>query len=100
MFNLLLFNSLGVGQTTNKQPAVQQLLLTQLLASATDTTDSTGLGAVGTQQLDAALPQLQGPSNTFLTQLTNVSTQPNPICFSSSALAQAFQIGNDTGSPN
>jgi len=99
VFNLLLFNSLGVGQGASS-PAAQQLLLTQLLASATDTNDTTGLGALGTQQLDAALAQLQGTSNNLLTQLTNISTQPNPILFSASTLAQAFQIGNDTGSPS
>ncbi len=99
VFNLLLFNSLGVGQTTT-QPALQQLLVSQLLFSATGTTDTSGLGAVGTEQLDAALAQQQGANNPLLTQLANVSTLPNPILFSASGLAQAFQIGNDTGSPS
>jgi hypothetical protein len=97
VFILLLLNSLGLRQITS-QPAAQQLLITQLLFSATNTSDSTGLGAIGTADLTTALAQ-QATSNTLLTQLTNVSTQPNPILFSAGALAQAFQIGNGIGEP-
>lgn len=99
VFNLLLLNSLGIGQNT-APPAVQQLLATQLLFSATDTTDATGISNVGNDELATALAQQQGGANsTLLTQLAAASTQPNPIIFSASTLAEAFQIGNGTGSP-
>jgi hypothetical protein len=98
VFNLLLFNALGLGPSAT-QPAAQQLLVTQLLLSATgNTTDTLGLGAVAQEQFDAALAQ-QGTANNLLLQTANASTQPNPILFSTAALAQAFQIGNGTGSP-
>jgi hypothetical protein len=99
VFNLLLLNSLGVGKNTAQSAAVQQLLTTQLLFSATDTADTTGLNNVGTSQLTAALAQQPGANATLLTQLAAASTQPNPIIFSASTLAQAFEIGNGTGSP-
>jgi hypothetical protein len=94
---LLLLNSLGQGQISS-QPAVQQLLLSQLLFSTAGTGDALGLGLVAEDQLAAALGQ-QAAGASLLAQLNNVSTQPNPIIFSSGALAQAFQIGNGTGSP-
>jgi hypothetical protein len=99
LFTLLLLNNVGNGQNVASQPALQQLLVTQLLASSTDSTDSSGLGAVGTQDLTAALAQQQGANSTLLSQLAIASLQPNPILFSASALAQAFQIGNGTGLP-
>ena len=98
VFNLLLFSSLGLGQSATT-PAAQQLLVTQLLLSATGPNDSLGLGAVAEQQLATALAQQRAAGNNLLAQTINVSTQPNPILFSAGALAQAFQIGNGTGSP-
>jgi 3-oxoacyl-ACP reductase-like protein len=102
VFTLLLFNSLGLGKITS-QPTVQQLLLVQLLLGATGTNDTLGLGSLATEQLATSLVQAgvgnTNTTNNLLTQLTNVSTQPNPILFSAGALAQAFQIGNGIGLP-
>ena len=97
LFDLLLFNSLGLGQITT-QPTVQQLLLTQLLATSSDSTNSLGLGGVADQSL-ATTREEPGTVNDLLVQLDNVSTQPDPVVFSAAVLAQAFQIGNGTGSP-
>jgi hypothetical protein len=99
LFTLLLLNNVGNGQNVASQPALQPLLVTQLLGSSTDATDSSGLGAVGTQDLTAALARQQGANSTLLSQLAIASLQPNPILFSASAQAQAFQIGNGTGLP-
>ena len=41
----------------------------------------------------------QGADGSLFVQLNNVSTQPNPMVFSTGVLAQAFQIGNGIGSP-
>ncbi|HEX5271114.1 MAG TPA: hypothetical protein VFW33_11525, partial [Gemmataceae bacterium] len=99
-----LLNSAGVGQNTGTptaaQSAVQQLLVTQLLFGATNNTDTGGFGSEVTAQVTAALAQLPGAANNpLLSQLAVASTQPNPILFSASVLAQAFQIGNGTGLP-
>ncbi len=103
LFTLLLLNSAGAGQTTGTptaaQAAAQQLLVTQLLFGATDNTDTGGFGSEVTAQVTAALAQLPGANSTLLNQLALASTQPNPIVFSASVLAQAFQIGNGTGLP-
>jgi hypothetical protein len=103
VFSLLLLNTLGLGQGTGtgtgtQSAAVQQLLVAQLLVSSTGTTNALGLDSIAEEQLGAALAQ-QGTNSTFQAQLAAASTQPNPIAFSSAALAQAFQIGNGTGLP-
>jgi hypothetical protein len=97
LVDLLLLNSLGQGQFPSS-PVTQQLLLSQLLFSTAGTGDALGLGLVAEDQLAAALVR-QGADGSLFVQLNNVSTLPNPIVFSSGALAQAFQIGNGTGSP-
>ncbi len=98
VFDLFLLNSLGLGQVST-QPAVQQLLTAQLLFGETGATDTLGLNVVVEQQIAAALAQQQGAGATLLAQTNAASTQPNPIVFSAGVLAQAFQIGNGTGSP-
>jgi len=97
LLNLLLLNSLGQGQATGQSTA-QQLLTTQLLSNAVNTTDSLGLSTVASNQLLSTLIQ-QGSNGNLFAQLNNLSTQLNPVIFSASVLAQAFQIGNDTGTP-
>jgi len=100
VFDLLLLNTLGVGPTAN-QPGVQQLLVTQLLLGAVNSTDSTGLGSLAAEELAASLTQQQQGTtvNPLLAQLATASTQPSPIVFSAGALAQAFQMGNGLGLP-
>ncbi len=99
VFTLLLLNSLGAGQATNTQSVGQQLLVAQLLFNSTDTSDSTGLGTVATEDIASALAQQPGANDTLLAQLSLAATQLNPILFSASGLADAFQLGNDTGAP-
>jgi hypothetical protein len=77
----------------------QQLLVAQLLFNSTDTSDSTGLGTVATEDIASALAQQPGANDTLLAQLSLAATQLNPILFSASGLADAFQLGNDTGAP-
>jgi hypothetical protein len=96
-FELLLLTSLGQGQFT-AQSVVQQLLTTQLLLGAVDTRDTLGLSTVASNQLLTRLIR-QGANGNLFVQLNNLSTQLNPILFSASVLAQAFQIGNETGTP-
>lgn len=95
--DLLLLNSLGLGQFAS-QSVVQQLLLTQLLVSSTATADPLGLSALATDQLLTTLVR-QGTDGSLFVQLNSVTTQPSPMLFSAGALAQAFQIGNGVGTP-
>jgi hypothetical protein len=98
VFDLLLLSQLGLGQNAT-QPTVQQLLVAQLLLSSTNSgSDTLGLGTLVAEQLASALVQ-QGAGANLVAQTNAASTQPNPIVFSSSVVAQAFQIGNDTGTP-
>ena len=41
----------------------------------------------------------QGSDGNLFVQLNDLATRLDPAIFSASVLAQAFQIGNDTGTP-
>jgi hypothetical protein len=97
VFDLLLISSLGQGQFT-AQSAVQQLLTTQLLLGDVGTTDTPGLSTVASDQLLTTLVR-QGSDGNLFVQLNDLATRLDPMLFPASVLAQAFQIGNDTGTP-
>ena len=96
-FQLLLLTQLGQTQNTG-QNAAQQLLSTQILLNTVNTTGTLGLNTVATNQLLGTLVR-QGTNGNLFVQLNNLSAQLDPMLFSASVLAQAFAIGNETGTP-
>jgi hypothetical protein len=94
LFDQFLLSSQGLGQFSS-QNLVQQLLLTNLTVSGND---PSGVNGNTTTSITDTILSLAAQGN--LSAQTNQSaTQPNAIAFSTSALAQAFQIGNDSSSP-